>query len=91
MGLIKLIFTANLKTITDGDLLEAGITSAIERQKILDALYVMSKERISYDPTPSAPLMEEETAPSAPPALTDNINAITTVECVICLDSQVCV
>lgn len=79
------------KTITDADLLDAGITSATERQKILDSLYVASnKEGISCDHSdhsPSAPLMEE-TAPSAPPALTDNINAITTVECVICLDSQ---
>ncbi|XP_066256421.1 E3 ubiquitin-protein ligase LRSAM1-like isoform X2 [Euwallacea similis] len=77
---------SNTKSITELDLIEAGIRIPFDRQKILDSLHAYSKEQISCNYIPSAPAAEENEA-SAPPLL-DDIKAITTVECVICLDIE---
>ncbi|XP_066147793.1 E3 ubiquitin-protein ligase LRSAM1-like isoform X2 [Euwallacea fornicatus] len=77
---------SNPESITELDLIEAGIRIPFDRQKILDSLHTYSKERISYDHIPSAPEAEENEASAPPPP--DDVKAITTVECVICLDIE---
>ncbi|XP_050311720.1 E3 ubiquitin-protein ligase LRSAM1-like isoform X2 [Anthonomus grandis grandis] len=74
--------------VTEGDLIEAGLTSMYDRQRILDALQIYSKERISFiSVSPSAPPLECAGA-SAPPLEDPHIKAINSVECVICLDLE---
>lgn len=77
----------NIK-ISDLDLLEAGVTSTIDRMNILDAFQVYEKEKLLFcdNYAPSAPVVCEEEA-SAP--LPNDFKTITTAECVICLDVEV--
>ncbi|CAH1101966.1 unnamed protein product [Psylliodes chrysocephalus] len=74
--------------ITDNDLLKAGVTSSNERRKILDAFHMYEKERTVVgceDSRASAPPMPVEEA-SAP--VPDNIKALSSSECVVCLDME---
>ncbi|CAH1994126.1 unnamed protein product [Acanthoscelides obtectus] len=76
----------DLSEVTDHDLFEAGLNSGNDRRRILDAFQMYKKEKHLSDNSniPSAPPLLDEA--SAPPA--EEISAITTVECVICLDME---
>ncbi|XP_048525342.1 E3 ubiquitin-protein ligase LRSAM1 isoform X3 [Dendroctonus ponderosae] len=77
---------SNTKSITEQHLLEAGVKIPADRLKILDALQLYSKEHISCEHAPSAPVLQDEaSAPPNPPA---DIKAIVTLECVVCLDCR---
>ncbi|CAG9763432.1 unnamed protein product [Ceutorhynchus assimilis] len=73
---------SNAKSITEQHLIEAGIRIPLDRQKILDSLRIYSKEHIST--TPSAPVLENEASAPQP----EEIKAINSIECVICLDLE---
>ncbi|XP_030753759.1 E3 ubiquitin-protein ligase LRSAM1-like isoform X2 [Sitophilus oryzae] len=76
---------SNTKNITENDLIEAGISNAVDRLKIIDALCIYSKEHLSCEFTPSAPLLENEGA-SAPPL--EHITPFNSLECVICMEVE---
>ncbi|XP_072379383.1 E3 ubiquitin-protein ligase LRSAM1-like isoform X1 [Diabrotica undecimpunctata] len=74
--------------ISEDDLLTAGVTCGDERRKILDAfeMYEREKKILGCDDTcASAPPQPVEEA-SAP--IPENIKAISSSECVICLDLE---
>ncbi|KAF2896781.1 hypothetical protein ILUMI_09399 [Ignelater luminosus] len=69
----------NVLDITDDDIRDAGVTSSEDRKKILDAFKSYSKGRAIYsrDEGPSAPPLEEASAPH------ENIQ---NNECVVCME-----
>lgn len=86
---VSTFFLGDTHYITDNDLLKAGVTSSNERRKILDAFHMYEKERTVVgceDSRASAPPMPVEEA-SAP--VPDNIKALSSSECVVCLDMEV--
>ncbi|KAG5896387.1 hypothetical protein JTB14_009592 [Gonioctena quinquepunctata] len=86
------------RCITDSDLVEAGVKCAEDRRKILDSFITYEKEILGISAAPlkvcaSAPV---EVCPSAPSSsieeasapLPDNFKAISSAECVVCMDSE---
>ncbi|CAH1183755.1 unnamed protein product [Phaedon cochleariae] len=78
------------QSITDEDLIKAGVVHEYEREGILNAIQIYAEEKKIFktsDTCASAPpLPPEEITATAP--LPENIKAISTSECVICLDIE---
>ncbi|XP_060519510.1 E3 ubiquitin-protein ligase LRSAM1-like isoform X2 [Cylas formicarius] len=74
----------DLRDVTDGDLIDAGVANDNDRSKVLDALHAYSVAAAMKDLRPTAPL--PDAGPSAPPV--DVVEAISSVECVVCMELQ---
>lgn len=74
-----------MEKITEQDLLDAGVTSASDSRNILEAFRLYERQKVEY-PEPSAPILPLEEA-SAPPM--EMGIAVSTTECVVCMDCEV--